>query len=108
MRCSAAGYCALVLFALVAPASGQRAESPAGSLAGKIITTPSSLSSDATIVREAQEALDRVSTPDGPGAAVLIARGDKVIYRNALGRAEIELGVPLSPDNVFRIASVTK
>jgi hypothetical protein len=77
MRCSAAGYCALVLFALVAPASGQRAESPAGSLAGKIITTAGSLSSDATIVREAQEALDRVSTPDGPGAAVLIARGTR-------------------------------
>jgi CubicO group peptidase (beta-lactamase class C family) len=81
---------------------------PAGSLAGRIITTAGSLSPDATIVQEAQEVLDRVSTQDGPGAAVLIARGDKVIYRSARGRAEIELGVPLSPDNVFRIGSVTK
>jgi len=105
MRCNATGYCALVLFALAALAWGQGA---AGSLRGKHVVEGASLSSDATIVREAQEALDRVSTPDGPGAAVLIARGDKVIYRSARGRAEIELGVPLSPDNVFRIASVTK
>lgn len=45
---------------------------------------------------------------DGPGAAVLVARGDEVLYRGARGMASIELGVPLSPDQAFRIGSVTK
>lgn len=45
---------------------------------------------------------------DGPGAAVLVARGDDVLYRSARGMANIDLGVPLSPDQVFRIGSVTK
>lgn len=45
---------------------------------------------------------------DGPGVAVLVARGDQVLYRGARGMASIELGVPLSADQAFRIGSVTK
>lgn len=43
-----------------------------------------------------------------PGMAVLLARGDDVIYRGACGSANLELGVPLSANHVFRIGSVTK
>ncbi|NDK38911.1 DUF3471 domain-containing protein [Pseudoxanthomonas gei] len=43
-----------------------------------------------------------------PGVAVLVARGDTVLYRGARGAANIELGVPLSPDQVFRLGSITK
>ena len=43
-----------------------------------------------------------------PGMAVLLARGDEVLYRGACGRANLELEVPLSADHVFRIGSVTK
>lgn len=64
--------------------------------------------SDSTIVLSAQAALGEVATDSGPGVAVLIARGEKVIYRSARGQANIELGVPLSADQVFRIASITK
>ncbi len=64
--------------------------------------------SSAQIARQAEAALGQAATVDGPGAVVLIARGDAVIYRGALGRANLELGVPLAPDQTFRIASVTK
>ena len=64
--------------------------------------------SDPIVAKEAQQALEHAATTNGPGAVVLIARGDTVIFRGARGRAEIELGVPLSADQVFRIASVTK
>src|SRR5262245_30949466 len=64
--------------------------------------------SNRTIAKEAQQALEHVATMDGPGAVVLIAQGDTVVFRGARGRADIELGVPLSADQVFRIASVTK
>ena len=43
-----------------------------------------------------------------PGMAVLLARGDEVLYRGACGSANLELGVPLAADQVFRIGSVTK
>jgi CubicO group peptidase (beta-lactamase class C family) len=51
---------------------------------------------------------EAVPDANGPGMAVLIARGDQILYRGARGRASIELGVALSPDQAFRIGSVTK
>jgi D-alanyl-D-alanine carboxypeptidase len=64
--------------------------------------------SDATLARDAQRLLERVATVDGPGVAVLIAKGDTVVFRAARGSAQIELGVPLATNGVFRIASLTK
>ena len=60
------------------------------------------------IASEAEALLARAVAADGPGMAVLVARGDEVLYRGARGMASIELDVPLSPDHVFRIGSVTK
>ena len=45
---------------------------------------------------------------NGPGCAVLIAREGKVIYHKAFGMANLELNVSMAPDNIFRIASLTK
>lgn len=46
--------------------------------------------------------------PDGPGAAAIVVKNNKVLFRGAAGLAEIELGVPLTPDSVFRLGSITK
>lgn len=43
-----------------------------------------------------------------PGMAVLVASHGKVLYKKAFGSANIELGVDLSPDNVFKIGSISK
>jgi len=43
-----------------------------------------------------------------PGAAVLVARGNQVLYRGAAGMANVELSVPLSADQRFHIGSITK
>ncbi len=45
---------------------------------------------------------------NSPGFAVLVAKGNEVIYQKAFGYANIELGVELMPDHIFRIASITK
>lgn len=45
---------------------------------------------------------------DGPGVTVLVARGDQLLYKGARGMANIELGVPMQPDQLLRIGSVTK
>lgn len=54
-----------------------------------------------SIVQEAYSA-------DAPGAAVIVVLKGKTLYRGARGLANIELGVPLRPDSVFRIGSITK
>lgn len=63
---------------------------------------------DAAIARRAHATLVATATRNGPGIVVLIARGDTILYREAGGAANIELGVPLRTDQVFDIASVTK
>ncbi|NNF65950.1 MAG: serine hydrolase [Gammaproteobacteria bacterium] len=45
---------------------------------------------------------------DGPGAAVIVVKDDNVLFRSASGMADMELGVPLRPEHVFRIGSLTK
>ena len=45
---------------------------------------------------------------DGPGAAVIVVEKGKPVFRKGYGLAEIELGVPVAPDMVFRVGSVTK
>jgi len=45
---------------------------------------------------------------DGPGAAALIAKNGKLIYRKAFGKANLELDVNMKPENVFELGSITK
>ncbi|MGS2721096.1 serine hydrolase [Paraglaciecola aestuariivivens] len=45
---------------------------------------------------------------NGPGAAALVVKNGQVLYRKALGKANLELNLDLQPDNVFRIGSITK
>ena len=62
----------------------------------------------AEFARYAETRLADAYRADGPGAAVLVMRGDEVLYRGARGRADVAAGVPLKPSDRFRIASVTK
>jgi len=55
-----------------------------------------------------QQWLEEAFPADGPGAAVIVVKDKKVLFRSASGQADMELGVPLSPDNVFRLGSITK
>jgi CubicO group peptidase (beta-lactamase class C family) len=45
---------------------------------------------------------------DQPGAAALVARNGEVVLRKGYGMANLELGVPMAPDMVFEVGSVTK
>ncbi|WP_298778563.1 serine hydrolase [uncultured Polaribacter sp.] len=42
------------------------------------------------------------------GVAALVAKDGKIIYRKAFGKANLELDVNMTPDNVFEVGSITK
>ncbi len=46
--------------------------------------------------------------PNETGATALVSKKGKVIYKRAVGMANLELNVPMQYNNVFRIGSVTK
>lgn len=59
-------------------------------------------------VRAIDSLLAATYPADGPGAAVVVAQGGEVLLRQGYGLASVELGVPATPENVFRIGSITK
>lgn len=91
---TAAALAAVLLTAALSPAMPLEASAPAE--AARLATY-----AEAELARYVPDA-------GGPGMVVLVGRGDEVIHRGARGAANIELGTPLAPDQVFRIGSVTK
>ncbi len=65
--------------------------------------TPAAMTAYANKLLDAQKI-----GPDSPGFTVLVARGDQLLYKGARGMASVELGVPMQPDQLLRIGSVTK
>jgi len=67
-----------------------------------------SKTSDDDVVRYADQLFSQTYPAGEPGAAVLVTRGGKVLLRKGYGMANLELGVPIRPDMVFELGSVTK
>lgn len=55
-----------------------------------------------------EKILEKQVATDGPGLAVIVQQGEKTVFKGARGMANIELGVPLSSNSVFRLGSITK
>jgi D-alanyl-D-alanine carboxypeptidase len=62
----------------------------------------------ASVTRYTEHMMADFYQADAPGAAVLVARGDEVLYRGARGLADVKTGTSLTPDSVFRIGSISK
>jgi len=48
------------------------------------------------------------SKPGSPGCSVGVIRNGSFVYKKSFGYASLELGVPLTPESVFYVASVSK
>jgi CubicO group peptidase (beta-lactamase class C family) len=45
---------------------------------------------------------------NAPGATALVSKNGVIIYRKSFGLADMEWNIPMQPDHVFRIGSLTK
>lgn len=66
----------------------------------------------AVISQSLEQDLDRIlqsnASVDAPGMTALVAKDGKVIYRKSFGLANLESGMGMNPNQVFRIGSITK
>ena len=60
------------------------------------------------LAREIDAIISKHYQPDLPGCAVVVVRGTETIFRKGFGLANMELNVPIQPESVFRLASITK
>ncbi|HOW85182.1 MAG TPA: serine hydrolase [Candidatus Aminicenantes bacterium] len=91
IRIAKAAVPALALLGLVSLVRPAAAPSPDGALAARI---------DAVMAE--------VYKPNQPGAAIIVRRNGRTLFRKGYGLADLELGVPVAPDMIFRLGSITK
>jgi CubicO group peptidase (beta-lactamase class C family) len=60
------------------------------------------------IIPEISQIVEAEIKPGGPGAAIAVIKGGELIHANGYGLANVEWEIPITPDTVFRLASVTK
>jgi CubicO group peptidase (beta-lactamase class C family) len=61
-----------------------------------------------TIQRKVDQIFAAYDKPDSPGCALGVIRDGNFIYKKGYGAASLELGVPLTPQSVFYMGSVSK
>ncbi len=86
---------------------GRAARGPDRRVALAAVVTLFSVSALAAAA-ELEGYLRSVYSVDAPGASVLVAQDDQIVLHAAFGMADIELAVPMTTRNVFRIGSITK
>ena len=63
---------------------------------------------DEDLVSTIEAIMAPLDRQDAPGAAVIVTREGRTLFRQGYGMADLELGVPMAPDMVFRLGSITK
>lgn len=71
-------------------------------------TPPAGTGPDADIIKKIDAVMSETYKPGEPGAAIVVTRDGKTVFRKGYGMASLELGVAVEPDMVFRIGSMTK
>jgi CubicO group peptidase (beta-lactamase class C family) len=78
-----------------------------GALAALVLVASAPIAAAQDLARLAA-LMERYHDAGKLNGAVLVARGDSVLYERGFGEADMEWGVPNAPDTRFRIGSVTK
>lgn len=73
-----------------------------------LIAAQPATGSNENLAKAINETLTQTYNANEPGASVIVVKDGKVIFRKGYGMANLELGVPVEPDMVFRLGSVTK
>jgi D-alanyl-D-alanine carboxypeptidase len=63
---------------------------------------------DSALAAKIDAVMAEVYKPGEPGAAIIVRKDGRTIIRKGYGMADLELGVPVAPDMVFRLGSITK
>jgi CubicO group peptidase (beta-lactamase class C family) len=75
---------------------------------GPAVSTAPPTVNGAERARAVDELFEQWHSPDSPGAAVLVIDDGKIGHARGYGMANLEHGVPIRPNTVFDIASVSK
>lgn len=61
-----------------------------------------------TTIQKINNFFTKWNNPESPGCAVGIVRNDSLIFASGYGMANLEYGIPNTPETIFHMASVSK
>ncbi len=73
-----------------------------------IITNASAQSLPDSITKRIDSLFIQWNTTNTPGCAIGIVRNDSLIYAKGYGKANLEWGIPITPETIFDMGSVSK
>ncbi len=73
-----------------------------------IAAAAASLAAQGDPGRRVDEIFRQWDKPATPGASVAIVQGGKLLYQKGYGIAHLEYDIPIAPDTIFHVASVSK
>ncbi len=71
-------------------------------------TQPNTPSSQVQYTKKIDALFKDFNNKNSPGYAIVITKGNRVLYKKGYGMANLEYDIPISPQSVFSIASVSK
>jgi len=98
---------AFLLLAVSASACAPAVTTPRVTPDAKPAAASASASAD-PVARSIDAVMAAVYPPDKPGAAIIVVKDGRVVLRKAYGMANLELRVPMQPEHVFALASLSK
>src|SRR4029453_15313403 len=69
---------------------------------------PTAAAQATPLTKSIDELMASAYPADQPGAAIIGVKDGATVFRKAYGMANLELGVPLQPEHVFALASLSK
>ena len=74
----------------------------------KLSLASAQVAADALFAASVDALLASFYQPDGPGAAVIVTRAGKTVFRQAYGMACLAKQQPMTPETTFRLGSISK
>ena len=73
-----------------------------------LVTTAPAQNNEDPVAKKVDQLFETWDKPESPGAAIAVIKDGAVVYKRGYGSANLEYNVPITPQTVFHVASVSK
>lgn len=79
-------------------------------LAALLVTgaAPGQAQNPESVAARVDSIFSRFDSTHSPGCALAVVQGDRIVYQRGYGMANLEHGVPITPQSIFHVASISK
>jgi CubicO group peptidase (beta-lactamase class C family) len=75
---------------------------------GCTVHADGSRKSDESVTAKVDKLFEEWNKSDSPGCSLAVSRNGTLVYERGYGMANLELGVPITPESVFHVCSISK